>query len=755
MIGKGIQKHWLELKRGVAVGALAAAGLAAPALAQDAGQSADAADTAAATGVEDIIVTAQRRAESLQDVPMSITAVTAKDITAGAIRGIEEIAGRTPGFTVTAFNIAQPRLFIRGIGTTDDGAAQDASVAVFQDDVYIARGAGQAFEFLDVERIEVLRGPQGTLYGKNVVGGLVNVISRRPSRTFEAAGEMSYGNYDAIDLRGYASGPVSDTLAASISGVHRSRDGFARNIRLGRDLENLDLFALRGQLLWTPTPDVDVLLAVDYSDHEDNGQSRKGEGPFTRPPFGSVTAVQSNDNPRESESPRLTFQNRRIFGSLGRIDWRSEAGTLTSITAYRNSKVNLGDAFTGIGSPPYPVLDTLNIEREDADQFSQEVRFASEPFLNDRVTAIVGLYYLKEDVDRTEIADLISVLGSRIPALGGLTGVSGSFQIASTESIGAFASVTVDITDRLAVTGGIRYTDETKDIQTSVRSISDIDGIIAAPPTEEYNITGRQGWDAFTPRFAVTYEVSDALNLYASYARGFKSGGFQGQAPTAIAASTPFDPEYASSYEIGVKGRLFDNRLTFALSAHHTDYDDLQVRQNAQRPEDPLPILRITNAGAARARGIELDVTARPTNWLSLWGSYGYLDAEYVDLIDTAGVDRSGNRLIYAPENTYNIGGEIDLPVNERTRAFVRADYRWQDQFFFDPANDAVNTQPGYGLLNAWLGMRFADSRVVAELWGKNLTNRLYRTSNIPFLGDRFVTFGPPRTYGVRVRVSY
>lgn len=756
MEGKEIRMMSSRLKLGVAAGALLwAAALPQMASAQSAEAPQDAEAQSSDVGVAEIVVTAQRRAESLQDVPISITALTSQSIQDGAIRGVDEIAGRTPGFTMTAFNVAQPRLFIRGSGSTDDGAAQDNSVAVFMDDVYIARGSGQAFEFLDVDRIEVLRGPQGTLYGKNVVGGLINVISRRPSRSMDAAAEISYGNYNALDLRGYVTGPVSDNLAVSFSGVRRSRDGFARNIRLNRELEDLDLVAVRGQILWTPTPDIDVLIAADYSNHSDNGQSRKGEGPFTTPPFGSVTAVQTSDDPRESESPRVTYQKRRIFGTLGRIDWRNELGTLTSLTAYRTSKVNLGDAFTGIGSPPYPVLDTLNIEQESAKQFSQEVRFATDPFLNDRVTAIVGLYYLHENVDRTEIADLISVIGSRVPSLGGLTGISGSYQLATTESLGAFASTTVKITERLGLTAGIRYTHETKDIETQVRSIADTDSIIAAPPTEEYDIAAKGSWGGFTPRVALTYELSPALNLYASYAQGFKSGGFQGQAPTGLAASIPFDPEHARSYEIGIKGRLFGNKLTFALSAHHTDYDDLQVRQNAQRPEDPLPIIRITNAGAARARGIELDLNAKPTSWLTLWGSYGYLDAKYVRLTDNTGKDRSGNDMVYAPKNTYNIGGEVELPVSDTASAFARAEYRWQDKFFFDPANDAVNTQQGYGLLSGAVGARFADGRITAELWGKNLTDKLYRTSNIPFLGDRFVTYGAPRTYGVRLRVNY
>jgi iron complex outermembrane receptor protein len=620
----------------------------------------------------------------------------------------------------------------------------------------VARGAGQAFDFLDVERVEVLRGPQGTLYGKNVVGGLVNVISARPKDELGGKVQASYGNYDAVDLRGYVTGPLSERVSASIAGVVRDRSGFAKNIRLNRELEDLKTYGARAQVLWNASDDVDVLFAIDYNDYKDNGQSRKGEGPFTTPPFGSVTAVMTTRDPRESESPRATYQKRQVGGALARVDWKLGSGTLTSITAYRDSDVNLLDAFTGIGSPPYAVLDTANIEEENASQFSQEVRYAFDGIASDRLSGVIGAYYLDESVDRTETAVLESVIGRALPmALGSLTGTSASYQKADNTSTGVFASFNWAFTEQVSATLGGRYTKEEKDIRTQVRSLADIDAIIAAPPTEEYLITASESWNAFTPRVALQWRPSEAVNLYASYSTGFKSGGFQGQAPTGAAARTPFKPEKATSIELGVKTFLFDRKLSVNVAVHDTDYKDLQVRQNAARPGETIPILRITNAGKANAKGVEIELNARPVEALDLWVNYGYLDSEYKQLIDNTGVNRAGNPLQFAPKGTLNVGGRLLLPVAENWNLATRLDYRWQDEFYFDPAANAVNFEPSYGLLDASIGIETKDGKIGVEIWGKNLNDKLFRTHIIPFLGDRFAVYGAPRTYGLRVNWSF
>ena len=570
--------------------------------------------------MEEIIVTTMRREQRLQEVGGSVSAFTAGAIERMNIESVEEIAMRTPNFTKTEFNIAQPRLFIRGIGSTDDGAAQDNSVAVFLDDIYLSRGAAQAFELFDIERVEVLRGPQGTLYGKNVVGGVMNVITAKPSQEFAAKGELSFGNYDAITAKAMLNGGLTETLSARVSAVVQDRDGYARNIVTGEDLEDRQFFGIRGQLRWQPNENIDVILAADYSDHEDNGLSRKGQGPFGPTPFGTVTAVQTTTDPRESESPRESFQMRELWGVSARLDAEIGIGTLTSLTAYRESDVNLSDAFTGIGSPPFPVLDTANIEIEKAEQFSQEVRLAFQPF--DWLNTIAGVYYLNEDVNRTEIADLESVLGTLLPdVLGSLTGTSGSFQLATNESLGFFVNATIDFADQFSAVIGGRYSKDWKDINTGVESLRDVGCCIAAPPTEEFDISAKESWDAFTPSFTLQYAASEDINFYGTVSRGFKSGGFQGQAPTGSAAETPFNPEFAWNYELGAKTDWFDRRLTFNISLFYTEYSDLQVRQNSTRPGETIPILRITNAADAEVKGVEIEWSATPIPELMVWGS--------------------------------------------------------------------------------------------------------------------------------------
>lgn len=708
-------------------------------------------------GLEEIIVTAQRRAESLQNVPIAISAFTEETLERSRIETMEEIVTRTPGFTMTAFNAGQPRLFIRGIGSTDDGAAQDNSVAVFVDDVYIGRGAGQAPEIYDLARVEVLRGPQGTLYGRNVVGGVVHLISAAPEEEARAQGEITAGRFDALEIKGMATGAISENLAARVSFVTINRSGYAHNILLDEELEDREFFGVRGQLLWEPSDVLEVRLAADYSDHSDNGQSRKGRtGDFGPAPFGSVTDVLSTDDPRVSETPRDTFQEVELGGVSARIQWSTPIGTLTSVSAYRESDSDIQDAFTGIGSPPYLVLDTRNREFENAEQLSQEIRLAWES-PGRRFNGVAGIYYLSEDVDRVEISDLESVIGELLPSvLGGLLGSSGSFQMAENTSLGLFASTDYAFSDRWSVTLGARYSRDDKDIATEVRELRDGGGgefgFIAAPPLEEFSIANDDDWGAFTPSFSVQYQATDDHNLYFSASRGFKSGGFQGQAPTARAAETPFDPEFAWNYEIGAKTSWFGDRFIANAALFFTDYEDLQVRQNAATPDNPLPVLRITNAAEAEATGLELEFNARPVAALDIWGSLSLLDTEFKNFVDNAGRDVSGNNMLFAPEVQYNVGLQYNGTVSEDTAWFGRVEYRWQDEYFDDPANLPVHNHESYGLLDAALGVSFAEGRWELNLWGKNLTDELYATHNIPFLGDRFLTFGPPRTYGVTIK---
>jgi iron complex outermembrane receptor protein len=703
--------------------------------------------------LEEIIVTAQRRAESLQEVPIAITAFTSEALERSRITSMEDVVTRTPNFTMTGFNAGQPRLFIRGIGSTDDGAAQDNSVAVFVDDVYIGRGTGQASEIYDLARVEVLRGPQGTLYGKNVVGGVVNLVSARPDQETEFKTDLTLGDYDLLEFKAMLNGAITDKTSARVSLISSDRSGYGENIVTGSDLDDRQFLGVRGKILYEHSETFQMLLSGDYSEHSDNGVTRKGvTGDFGGAPFGSVTAVQTSLDPRVSETPRDTFQKIKLAGFSAHLTWTKDWGTVTSITAFRNSDGEIQDAFTGISSPPYALLDTRNYETDVADQFSQELRLAFGGG-DSKFSGVAGVYYLAEDVDRVEVSDLESAIGEALPfVLGGLLGSSGTWQEAQNDSLGVFASVSYEFSDRWSGTVGGRYSSDEKTIATEVRELRDGGGgefgFIAAPPTETYSIAAKDDWNAFTPSVSLAFAASDQSNFYLSVSKGFKSGGFQGQAPTARAAETPFDPEFAWNVELGAKTTWFDDRLMVNAAIFTTEYEDLQVRQNATTPDNPLPVLRVTNAADAEASGIEIDFIARPIPQLDIWGSFSVLDTEFQNFIDNTGLDVSGNSMLFSPETQYNVG----IQYTADSGFFARVEYRFQDEYFDDPANLNVHKHESNGLLDAGIGMSFAEGRWEVELWGKNITDELYTTHNIPFLGDRFVLWGAPATYGLTLK---
>jgi iron complex outermembrane receptor protein len=702
--------------------------------------------------IEEVVVTANKKQESLQEVGASITAFTSTSLENMGIMSAEEIALRTPNFSMSAFNIAQPRLFIRGIGSTDDGAAQDNSVAVFLDEVYIARGAAQLFELFDLERIEVLRGPQGTLYGKNVVGGVMNVLTKNPVNEKEYSVGLTAGDYGETNFKFMANNPMSDALSNRTTLISKNRDGFSRNILTNQEMDNKDYLGFRTKFLYE-VEGITLTLSADSSEHEDGGQSRKGE-PFGPWAFGSsVTAVLTSTNPRESESPRTTFQKQEISGVSAKLVMDTAYGTFTSITASRESDTNLLDAFTGVGSPPFLVLDTANAEIENAEQFSQEFRLDID--VNDQLDLMLGYYYLSEDVNRTETSDLESLIGSMVDALSSLRGKSGSYQIAENETTGIFINGTYNLSEKLSATLGIRRSTDEKTIRTSVVDIRSVGSKLAAPPTEVYDIRASEDWDATTPSFLLKYDFSPSVNLYGSVSKGYKSGGFQGQAPTGAAASTAFNPEFAWNYEFGLKSNLLENRLMLNISTFSTDYEDLQVRQNATKPGETIPILRITNAAEGEVEGLEIEWNAVFNERFSSWGSIAYLDSKYLNFIDNSGADVSGNALQFAPEQQINIGLRYENSYGQNTTFFSQIDYTWQDEYFTEPGNAPVHLIADYGLINARLGWVVGDGKWKVELWGKNLSDELYQMHIIPFLGDRFATYGPPKTMGASITLQW
>lgn len=698
-------------------------------------------------GVEVLVITARRRAESLQRVPIAVTALGAEQLRNEQITDLSEIAAYVPSFTYQSQNSMESEMFIRGVGTTRlNGATADPSVGTFLNEIYIGRRGAATPPIFDLERIEVLRGPQGTLYGKNVVGGAINLITAAPQDEFGAGGSVSIGNYSSLLAEGFVTGALSENLSARLSLYRERHDGFARNVIRDEELEDRDSYAGRLSLLWDASANVRISLIADYSDDQGGGPSRNAVDDPTQPGFGFITP-NIPANPRLNHSPYEQYANRTTGGLTGRLDWDLGNSTLTYLAGYRYGEASGRWTQAGAGSPP-SITDSTLTQYEQYRGYTQELRLASDA--GNRLRWIGGLYYLFEDIERSSQNTATSFLpGGPGSTRDSLDGDNIFLGFSETRSYAVFTEVEFDITPTVTLVVGGRYTRDEKDLQSDA-IILDFgqpgDLLSPAPLQEPYSVTVDGSWSRFTPRVSLEWDVSDNLLVYGSYSEGFKGAGWQGATANAVAAATAYNPEYATTYEIGLKADWFSNRLRTNLAAFYTDFSDLQV----ELLDDVNLTLVVANAADAVISGFEFEVQASPTDWLNLFASGSIINAEYKDYIDPLrGIDYSGNQMQRTPQYQYAVGADVRQPVGNNLELIGNINYAYQDQMYWGP--NELNFEPGYGLLNARIGVGAEDGRWTLSLWGRNLTDELYRVSIIPFVGDEVSVFGAPRTYGVRL----
>lgn len=707
--------------------------------------------------LDEIIVTAQKRVQDLQDVPIAISAFDAGFLEASGVGTLDEIAFRTPGLTMGRFNAVQPEIFIRGIGSTDQSAAGDASVGVFVDGVYLGRLGTLDFDFFDLQRIEVLRGPQGTLYGKNVVGGAINIVTAPPTQDFEARAEAGIGNYDRRSLRAYVNGGLTDQLAGKITASWLERDGYATNATTGNKLSDEDNVTLRGQMLWTPTDTLDITMAADWSRDRLAGPNRNSVGEqfvffpwfaldFPGAPLLPFTVSPSSPDPYTNELTIDGYQDRDVWGVSWNVRWDSPLGELTSITAFRNGEYDILQDFSS-SDAPLVVRNAI----DKIDQYSQEVRLGGLA-MQDRLDWLVGAYGYRADIRRLENNDFS---GNDIPIALFIAGVPPGtlpsfntfyFQDNRTTSYALFSQLTYALTDAVNLTAGARYTYEKKDSSVQGAGFDPIGTFLEAP----YNVRAKESWNAFTPKIALDWRINEEVMVYASYAEGFKSGGFNGTSPSGAGASTPFDQEKAKNYEIGIKTELFDRRLRANFTAFFIDYTDLQVFQLVDGAR-----LIVDNAADAESKGFELELQAVLADGLTAFASYANLDATYKDFVNEAGADFSGNRLTRSPRDSYNVGFTWTRPIGGDRSLTLHSEYSYRSRIFFLPDNYRVASDESLGLLDARVTIGFDRHNLDLTFWGKNLTDEVYITQAIDGRGpfnlsqNAAAAMGVPRTYGV------
>lgn len=765
--------------------------------------SAAAADTVPATSADaatpqlaEIVVTAQHRKENLQTVPIAMTAITGKQMLDQHVDNFADIVGKVPGFLFNPDNITQPNLFMRGIGTDIRTSASNPGVAIYVDDVYLTRDAALYGDLWDLQRVEVLEGPQGVLFGKNAVGGVVNFVTLQPGQTPYATAELTLGNYGAVTARGIVSGPLSNTVAGSFSFSSQTHDGYETNTLTGGKFDQVSQQTARGHLRFTPSDDLDVTLSGDVT-------RRRGTGPFivigytTRnqafvppsPRAGPVSGpVCSNvvgeqfanafgSGPLNGPlncAPADGVQNVDDYGTSLKVDWRNALGKLTSITAYRHSNVlfeanDAGTSFdfaaiTPFVTPNDSIPDDFYYQSkaEKVNQLSEEVRLESDA--NGPWSWITGLYFLHDRIDRNVIENFL------FPDIFWFSGTSNVVGNTLGHSYGVFADGTYRWSNGLGLSLGGRYSLDQADweyIHTGYSLTGQYDDGITAPQGFAANSSGR--WDAFTPSAVVDWKAGPGRYYYFKIVRGYQSGGFGAEdtAEDPGEAVVKFKPEFALNYEAGAKYELLDRRLRIDPTIFWTDYSDLQI---VTLVPGFVATDLISNAGKARSRGAELQITTVPVRGLQVYGNYQYLDCKITSSTPTTSVygnpiDINGYTCRRAPRNSFNVGSRVQWGAGTLGSLFAQVDYDWTDRFYFDNDDNPISEVGAQWRLDGSFGLQSADGQWQLSVWGKNLTNQLLVSGRSLVVtpdcrsytcdansATLFNIYQPPRTYGVTVR---
>jgi iron complex outermembrane receptor protein len=720
-------------RRAAMIGLLSACAMWAPAaLAQDTAESSADGES---SGLAEIVVTAQKRAENLQNTPISLAAMTAGELERRGIADITDLRSSVPALQVTPHpnSATTARVFIRGVGNNDDQITADPSVALYIDGVYVARSQGLSAEVAEVERVEVLRGPQGSLYGRNATGGAINYITRAPELgQFSAKQTLSYGNYNQFRARTRINVPLGDNLAVELGYLHSQKDGFVRNAGTGVERwgdQRRD--AYRAAVRWQPVSTVDLRYTYDRSDIGDTPVFIAAVPLYParapRPTTGSALVRDLKPNDVTSQGHTLT------------ASWdTAEHLTIRSITGYRKLTNTINqNYFTGVVGA-YPLI--LNATDSTQDQFSEELQAVGSA-LDGRLEYVLGGYYFNESADSYDTSNITGVrnLARTVTIKNRAYAVFGQ------------ATVRPAFLEGLYLTGGLRWSrDERK--ATLQQVTTPAGGSAVTSPTGK----GDRAFSNVSPSFTIGFEPSKDVNLYAKYAKGYKTGGYNVRASTIARFEDGFGEETLDSFEVGMKSTWLDNHLRFNIAGFVSSYDGIQTNVQA----DPLVpgITNTFNAGKATIKGLEMDLTAQPTRGLTVNLNYAYLDAGYDRIIDPAnGADiTSRYTYIQAPEHTVTAGVRYEFPETPLGVLTASVDYFMQSKKFTN-TNDPRYIVGDYGLLDARLTLSeipvgFGKWRLSA--YGKNLTDQVYYADHFNSILPSAI-FGDPRSYGIELTAEF
>ncbi len=750
----------------------------------------------------DILVTARRRDERAQDVPIALSVIGQDSLEKTGNFTLGQIQQLVPSLQIFSYNPRNTNINIRGLGSniaiTNDGL--DNGVGVYVDQVYYGRVGQSQFDLVDLDHVEVLRGPQGTLFGRNTTAGAINISSRPPSFDTEFRGEASFGDYGYHQVRGSFSTPIiADKLAARLSIADTHRDGFVKNIRTGVDTQNYDNFTARGQLLAKPTEQLSVKLIADWSRQRQNCCVQLPAGRFSQYTDGtpvqklaggatndffdriaragySLPSLNAFNRVTDADSPY--FANMTSWGVSGQIDWDLGAASLTSVTAYRRWNWNPANDGDSTGLPILVQAQTQNRQR----QFSQELRLASNG--TNKIDYVLGLYYFwqknrGDGIIRYGSAAANFYLPPSVPAVLGNAALNGFesdyYSTPATRSYAAFAQATWHISDALNLTGGLRYTHEKK---TGTYSQFTVDGadlsllpaaLAAAAKgirdsfNRELTYSTRVKDNSLSGQATLSYQIATDVLSYATYSRGAKSGGLNLTALLNV-ANAQVKPEKVDNYEIGLKTQFLDRKITLNVAAFQTNVRDYQTLI-LDTVSPPFTQQYIANIPKVRSRGIESDLAVEPVKGVSLTASLAYTDATYRDYKNSpapveqnpaAGLttDLSGQPLAGVPKWTYALGADVEQPVG-RALVYAHVDYAHRSRFYTSVSNSVYSVIKPYGLTNARIGVKTEGGKWDFSVWARNLFDEDYFITLSPGnTGLISGLTGDPRTFGITLRTS-
>lgn len=784
--------------------------IAIPAFAQEDLSALEGAESASATrpaptetiegekklALDEIVVTAQKRSEDVRDVPMAVSVMTGQELRDSAIVNFNELAAYIPNVSI---NTDWNSLYIRGIGAAEYSQLAEQSVGYFIDGVYLGRIEFLRPGFVDVEQLEVLKGPQGTLFGRNAAAGVINITTGQPSYEWTADGSGSYGSHGTLDLRGASSGPIiDDKLAFRIAASHNSTDGYVENLTEGATLDPRDSTFIRGKLKFDPTDKLSIVASYAWFDFE-AGPFGGTEATFLPTEYQALFTTfdptfETNLDRRGSrtpDGPDAGFVEANIGdGQIAsvQIDWEIFGNhTLTSLTSYADYTTYTGGDIDYSGANLVALTNA-----QEYSQYSEEIRLVSPPgdfhyqvgiFLMhvDHKAEITVPIFPNASVAMLTDPLLVSALSS---ALGPIIGPIGGTQLVPADDVYGFHDITIDtaaifgqarwqMLDTLALTVGLRYTYDKKTDNASGRP-SDSSVIWRSLVGEGYAVKSDKLDQDVSPKVSLTWEPVEWATLYATYAKGFKAGSYN---IAALAAEdVPFDPESAASYEAGIKTELLDGRARFNIAGHWTDFTNLQVATFQTIGYN------VTNAPEAVTRGVEGDFSALLLEGLTINLAAAYTDAHHVKFekgpcpatspadvgnFPPGGLgnqgeddfcDLSGKRLLQAPEVSGSARINYRAPIgNTGMLAMIGLDAMYKDDVFYDLDLDPLDSQEAHWMFNAQIGLMDIDGTWSFILRAKNLEDKLIKTrgGDVPvFFGTHAATSNPPRAFLGAFRIT-